>query len=98
MRGAINGPITEESLSGVTALRFSALPEDLSGLALIQNLKRIELGQDAVVSDAERVLTLSDAYEIVLIGGGLSNEGSYLIDPINAKMKDLKVFFSFIIL
>lgn len=69
VRGAINGPITEESLSGVTALRFSALPEDLSGLALIQNLKRIELGQDAVVSDAERVLTLSDAYEIVLIGG-----------------------------
>ena len=69
VRGAVNGPITKESLSGVTVLRLSALPKDLSGLALLENLERIELTQDAVVSDAERVLTLSDAYEIVLIGG-----------------------------
>ena len=69
VRGAINGPITEESLSGVTTLRFTALPKDLSELALLPNLTRIELTQDAVLSNAERVLTLSDTYEIVLIGG-----------------------------
>ncbi|MBQ6235358.1 MAG: hypothetical protein IJK54_05530 [Clostridia bacterium] len=69
VRGAVGGPITEESLSGVTTLRFTALPENLSGLALLANLERIELTQDAVVSDAARVLTLSDTYEIVLIGG-----------------------------
>ena len=34
--------------------------------------------------------------EIVLIGGGLSNEGSYLIDPINAKMKDYVFSFRMI--
>ena len=69
VRSAINGLITEVSLPGVTTLRLSALPEDLSELALLPNLTRIELTQDAVLSDAERVLTLSDTYEIVLIGG-----------------------------
>ena len=69
VRGSVNGPITEESLSGVTTLRFTALPKDLSELALLPNLTRIELTQETVLSDAERVLTLSDTYEIVLIGG-----------------------------
>lgn len=69
VRHAVDGPITEESLNGVTALSFDALPEDLAGLSSLPNLSRIELPQNVVIDAPEQVLTLSDSYEIVLIGG-----------------------------
>lgn len=69
VRRIVDGPITEESLNGVTSLSFDALPEDISGLSCLPNLTRIELPQNAVLDAPEQVLTLTDSYEIVLIGG-----------------------------
>lgn len=69
VRLAVSGPLTEESLAGVTELTLYALPDDLSELSKLSNLARITLTQDAALANAEQVLTLSDTYEIDLIGG-----------------------------
>ena len=69
VRDAVGGPITEEALLSVTALRFSLLPSDLSELSRLPNLTRIELDQSTAIAASEQVWTLSDTYEVVLRGG-----------------------------
>ena len=69
VRNAVDGPITEDALNTVTELSFSTLPADLSELAQIPNLARIALDQATALANKDRVMALSDTYEIILIGG-----------------------------
>lgn len=62
------GPITEESLSGITVLRIKAMPESWEDLELLPSLERLEIPQQ-FIAEAE---TLPEGYIIELTGGGAS--------------------------
>ncbi len=67
VRDALDGgPVTEESVRQITALRLDAIPAKAGELARLPNLARIEVDQ----ANADAAVPLCGQYEIVLTGGG----------------------------
>ena len=64
---ARGGVITEELAAGITCLRLDGMPESWDELALLPALERIELPQQALLTDAALP---EGPYTVILRGGG----------------------------
>ena len=64
------GILSEETVSGITKLSLSSLPENPEELQKLPALQTLEFPQSVLLSEDERIDRLLESYEIILKGGG----------------------------
>ena len=64
------GILSEETVSGITKLSLSSLPENPEELRKLPALQTLEFPQSVLLSEDERIDRLLESYEIILKGGG----------------------------